>query len=414
MDKATSRITAALPAEAQLINGMIEDCLHRCESQLKFPRPLESLFFDHVRRSNKRQLVVATSLAIPFYCGFFAIDLLYRPELVHYMLIVRLFVVAVLSAVLVAVQINKTNDLLPSLLSVIAVTVTSLSTGIMLHSPGNSILQFEPYSFLLLAVIGNIALPLRFPFAFVATALNFLIACYFILTVPELSQNEKLAPLIYLATTTLLTLFANFRLESSQRKVFLSYLREKLYADALTRKYRSLDEISQTDHLTSIANRRQFDDFLAKSWQSACETSSSIALLMIDIDHFKRFNDTYGHVVGDECLANVASVLKDCIRDTGDLAARFGGEEFAIILPGSDRDMAAKVAERIHNRVADMKIDHETSPLGRLTVSIGIAADDRAGSGSEDCDLLVRADEALYRAKQTGRNQTATEEKTSA
>ena len=410
MAESISRIAAKLSPEAQSLNTMIEDCQHRCETRLKFPPPLETRFMDHVRANNRRQMILAASLAMPFYCSFIVFDIIYRPELIAEMLLLRLIVLTAMTSALIVVLLNKTNTHLPGYLSIFGLIVTSICTGLMLKTPDNPIIQFEPYSFLLLAIIGNIALPMRVPHAFLATTANFLIACYFVLPLGALTPDERAAPLIYLGATTLLTLFANFRLESSQRKVFLSYMREKIYADALTSEYRTLNLISQTDHLTRLANRRQFDAFLAESWLRAGDNSEELALLMIDVDHFKTFNDTYGHLAGDKCLSKIASVVRQCVRSETDLAARFGGEEFAIVMPDSGQDAAISLAARLHNRIAKLAISHSASPTGRVTVSIGIAVAHPDLHHDDVQSLIVKADRALYKAKKHGRDGTVRDE----
>ena len=131
-----------------------------------------------------------------------------------------------------------------------------------------------------------------------------------------------------------------------------------------------------------------------------------LALLMIDVDFFKSFNDNFGHVEGDHALRTLADTLKICIERPGDLAARFGGEEFAILLPGTDRDGAGKIAIAIRQAVAALAVPHEASPLGVLTVSIGVAA--RRPTAQEPRSSLVEAaDAALYTAKTAGRDRIA-------
>lgn len=170
---------------------------------------------------------------------------------------------------------------------------------------------------------------------------------------------------------------------------------------------RSLHMLSILDGLTGIPNRRQFNDVLDREVRRARRTAhvgekrGEVAVLMIDIDFFKQFNDTYGHLVGDEALRAVASALKRCMKRPGDVAARFGGEEFACVLPDTDALGATIVAEDIRRRVEWLDIEHSKSQVSKhLSVSIGIAA----GPGRSDAELLRAADEALYQAKHEGRN----------
>jgi diguanylate cyclase (GGDEF)-like protein len=167
---------------------------------------------------------------------------------------------------------------------------------------------------------------------------------------------------------------------------------------------RQLELLAMKDALTGLANRRCFDESLAMEARRAQREGTSLALLMIDIDYFKRFNDSLGHVAGDACLQTVSRIFEACVRRPSDLVARYGGEEIGIILPDTDGDGAAVVAQRILDRLQQENITHHSSPFGRLTVSIGIAA--ATGSQLYPLQGLVRvADQALYNAKALGRNQ---------
>ena len=172
----------------------------------------------------------------------------------------------------------------------------------------------------------------------------------------------------------------------------------------------ALLELAATDGMTGLANRRQFDQTLEAEWSRAQRTGTSVALLMIDNDFFKLYNDSYGHLQGDEALKAVATALRDTIRRPADLVARFGGEEFAILLPGTDLGGALEVAETVRAAVSRLGWAHAGSPFGRLTVSIGLAAC-QPEPGREALSLVQAADFALYEAKERGRNQVATGER---
>ncbi|MCA9579162.1 MAG: diguanylate cyclase [Myxococcales bacterium] len=167
---------------------------------------------------------------------------------------------------------------------------------------------------------------------------------------------------------------------------------------------RDLDRMSREDPLTSIANRRVFDLRLRREWQQSTRTGAPLSLLMIDIDHFKRFNDSLGHQAGDACLREVASVLAMTAARLNDLPARYGGEEFAVILPATDEGGAEQVAKTILYRVQRLEVVHPDSPTAsHVTVSIGVATM-IATSAKAESELVKVADRALYRAKKQGRN----------
>ena len=164
-----------------------------------------------------------------------------------------------------------------------------------------------------------------------------------------------------------------------------------------------LSRQSATDGLTGIANRRRFDETLASEWLRAARSGTSLSLLMVDIDHFKLFNDHYGHLAGDECLRRVTHVLSSCIRRAGEVLARYGGEEFVMLMPGADLAQAQDMAQRCLNRIEHEAIPHGSSPTTPwVTFSIGIAC--VLPSASRDRETLVNAaDTAMYRAKMAGR-----------
>lgn len=174
---------------------------------------------------------------------------------------------------------------------------------------------------------------------------------------------------------------------------------------ALERSNERLEHLSTTDSLTGLANRRSFDQCLQSEWQRSARNQQPLSLLMIDIDHFKPYNDHYGHLVGDTCLRQIAGILFDCAQRSGELVARYGGEEFALLLPGANVEDASMVAQRCMDEVANARISHASSPVSPwLTCSIGLATV-VANHELVPESLLRCADEALYRAKSAGRAQ---------
>jgi len=164
-----------------------------------------------------------------------------------------------------------------------------------------------------------------------------------------------------------------------------------------------LEQLSITDQLTGLANRRHLDNTLDAEWQRALRQKAPLAFAMTDIDHFKLYNDHYGHTAGDRCLQHVAACLAANIRDR-DLAARYGGEEFAIVMPGADRRVASRIAHRLRRAVADLAEPHALATHDIVTVSIGVAA--ATPTPDSPKAFVDLADAALYRAKSLGRNRT--------
>ena len=165
----------------------------------------------------------------------------------------------------------------------------------------------------------------------------------------------------------------------------------------------TLQELSLQDALTKLSNRRHFDQFYAREWRRSRRQKTPISTLMIDIDHFKQYNDEYGHLQGDDCLRQIGKILEQYTRRGGDVAARYGGEEFVLILPYTPVGNAVQLADRIRQAIADLEIPHSRSKHQVVTVTIGVAGampDDKQKAKG----VIQRADEALYAGKQQGRN----------
>lgn len=192
-----------------------------------------------------------------------------------------------------------------------------------------------------------------------------------------------------------------------------AHLRLKLAMDRL-------NVLAQTDGLTGLANRRYLDQSIDREWSRALRNQCPFSLLLLDIDFFKRYNDCYGHVQGDQCLIAVADALRSCIRRPTDLVARYGGEEFAVLLPDTDGEGACRMADTIVCAINQLNLAHKHSEFGQVTVSVGAASFDSASNSwnqtgarlqnslpdtsSAAEELLAVADLALYQAKNEGRN----------
>jgi diguanylate cyclase (GGDEF)-like protein len=165
----------------------------------------------------------------------------------------------------------------------------------------------------------------------------------------------------------------------------------------------ALEELASADAITGLANRRRFDVFIRQEWQRSSRSHLPLSLLLIDIDHFKKFNDRYGHPAGDDCIRRVADVLRHTANRVTDLCCRYGGEEFAVVLVDTDAAGALAVAERIRENVERLRIPHADSASGTVTVSVGVATRTTNEFASVN-ELISACDDALYRVKEDGRN----------
>jgi len=212
---------------------------------------------------------------------------------------------------------------------------------------------------------------------------------------------------IYLVLTAILAIyvFRRIRMMKIRRETDRSKLEELVQSRTaeLIHVNKQLEAISTTDSLTGLSNRRHFDSALTNEWLRCKRGRHSLALIMIDVDWFKQYNDTYGHQAGDACLRAVASELAAHARRGSDLAARYGGEEFVLLTPEADTNHLQLLAENIRLAIKKREIEHTKSPNGVVTVSIGVAAA-RPADGDDEEHLIRAADKALYRAKENGRN----------
>jgi diguanylate cyclase (GGDEF)-like protein len=195
------------------------------------------------------------------------------------------------------------------------------------------------------------------------------------------------------------------RMRQSERALLQAHADAEAANQALGVANRALETMALQDALTGLANRRQFDSALNLEFRRTLSNASPLALIMIDVDHFKQFNDCYGHPAGDACLRAIAATLPAFARRHGDIACRYGGEEMALLLPDCSEDQATDRAERIAQAVRDLAIPHPSGRSANVTISAGIAAIVPAAGVYSAADLIAHADEALYEAKHSGRDQ---------
>lgn len=209
--------------------------------------------------------------------------------------------------------------------------------------------------------------------------------------------------LIFLVLVSFVARSYNRSLRGSLRVTF----ENEAKVDLLTESAHELAVRANTDGLTGLANRLRFDQILASEWARLQRSGDPLSVILLDVDHFKLFNDTYGHVAGDACLKQIAQVLKEACRSASDFVARFGGEEFVVLLPETNANGARAVAEKIRGRIAHLAIPHEASQTaGYITASLG-AVTMQCADPTTSADAVAFADEQLYRAKALGRNRVA-------
>jgi diguanylate cyclase (GGDEF)-like protein len=192
-----------------------------------------------------------------------------------------------------------------------------------------------------------------------------------------------------------------------QNELLKKEISHRILAEAMLQEANvQLERLVNLDGLTKLANRRCFDEYLQQEWQRLARDQQSLALIMCDIDFFKNYNDSYGHIIGDDCLKKVSALIQQSVRRPADLAARYGGEEFVVVLPNTDIDGAIAVASIIRQKLQELAIPHQDSAVSEyVTLSMGVTSL-IPKLDSNPSVLLTAADYALYRAKELGRNQT--------
>ena len=192
-----------------------------------------------------------------------------------------------------------------------------------------------------------------------------------------------------------------------QEKLAAAYDELETAQQRLKESNRQLALLATIDGLTGLRNRREFEQKLSSLWKSASRDGQTLAILMADIDHFKSYNDSYGHLAGDDCLRRVAQIVKQSCLRPGDFVARYGGEEFVALLPETGLKDARQVAERIRINLQQEQIPHARSAEGVVTLSIGVCSV-LPDSSSSEWQLVACADRCLYAAKNSGRNRVST------
>lgn len=371
--------------------------------RLVFSPNVEARYEADAGPKRARQLFMAGLVALLIYDLFLLNDQLVRPTDLGMAAWLRLGVMTPLG-LLALWQIRRgLSARWREIVMASTVTIAVLVSGAIFTLSTSPSARFDPFSFSLIFLAANIVYPLRFAHAATTSVINLLISAAFVMASSQMAPGAQPVVLSLLTGTVVFTLVANYRLEASERRSYLLLLREQLRSEAAAHANEVLTMMSNTDALTQVPNRRRFDDTYAEAWNHAASTGRSLAILMIDIDNFKRYNDRFGHPQGDECLRQVAAAMRRSMRDA-DFIARFGGEEFAAVLRGADEAEAFWVAERIRTAVADLALPHD-GLNGQDIVTVSIGAGVAMPAWDSEASLLISlADQALYAAKHTGRN----------
>ncbi|MCW5688809.1 MAG: GGDEF domain-containing protein [Pseudolabrys sp.] len=369
---------------------------------LRFPPALEARFEADTGAKRSRFLLFSGIITFGIFDLFIFRDRLQLSDIFETALIYRLGIITPLAlASFVVLWTNPRPWIRESMEAVLTVLIAAGLLYLVTTSTSPMAMHAH-YSMLLILVFPNIIQRVRFWYALSASVVVITMYGFGIPHIHLMQAPIVFGAVLLLTTTTMLSLIANWMLERDERRDYLVGLREKLRAETLMVANEALSAISMLDPLTGLANRRRLEQFVETL--AARDTLKPIVFMMLDIDHFKRFNDHYGHQAGDDCLKMVADTLEQNLRAGSDLAVRLGGEEFLAVLPESTLFDGVQVAERIRAGVEQHAIEHANSPTAPVvTVSIGVAVV-RPDGRLSFADATMAADEALYTAKQQGRN----------
>ncbi|MDP2227532.1 MAG: diguanylate cyclase [Moraxellaceae bacterium] len=254
---------------------------------------------------------------------------------------------------------------------------------------------------MLVTIVGTLALQLTVRSGLAG---NVMVLCGFGLAMMSHKFDDIFLAGSYVLLTIFVCTFIAALQENRDRIIFLKTLMLEAEAEEIRRLNQELQQVARLDSLTGLSNRRHFDEVFSNEWERGSRQKNRMALLIIDVDHFKSYNDHYGHPEGDECLTRVATALASVMRRPGDLLARYGGEEFVVLLPETGMEGAQDVANRLLAAIDALDIPHQNSSVARhVTISIGLSVMQPL-PGINRQILLNDADTALYRAKRMGRH----------
>lgn len=412
-DGLTPRLAAFVEPEAAdtgpdgpMLRALVDKALADGFPWLRFPPPLEGRFLADTATSRLRTLVIAGTL-VAFVLNLFLIsDRAMLPDVFGQAVLWRTWI---LTPICLAGAWAMSRLAYPQLRELLAVSAGVLASVVHVYLASTS---HSPHSaaymtgLTMVILYNNVFVRCRFWLALPSTLTVLLIYLASLWLVKHHSLQLSVSMGLVLAATALFTLYNLYTLEHEERHNYLMTLRQRLLKQDLTHANQELERAARYDGLTQVANRRHFDEFLSHLWERAKATQGhALSIIMIDVDHFKSYNDHHGHPAGDACLVQVADTVQRCLRRPGDLVARYGGEEFIAVLNRASQSQALAAAERVREAIESLNLPHE-APIthGRVTASIGVATLFPAERQTSAERLIAQADEALYQAKNRGRN----------
>jgi diguanylate cyclase (GGDEF)-like protein len=364
---------------------------------LRFPRALERGFEAEAHHSRCRRLVWSAFLGLAIFDLFLFGDWQMTPDIFSLALFARLGALTPLALLaVVVVWFEPPVWICETLAASAAVLAAAIMLGLMLLS-NSPYREGEHHALILIVLFVTVVQRLRFPYAVAVCLSCVVLHATALATIPEYPFALFVSSNGVLLGAVVLALVAAYQLERDARQAYLDLLQRR-------RANEELALLSRHDPLTGLGNRRALDEMLGEMERRAGDLELSVVLL--DIDHFKLYNDAAGHPGGDVCLKRIAGILRSELRERGDLAYRYGGDELLVVLPGANLGAAVAIAERVRRATADAAIPHPALAGGAAIVTLSAgAASAPIGQGLRAAEIIAGADAALYAAKRAGRNQ---------
>ena len=345
------------------------------------------------------QIKLAIFFSAIFYGAFAFLDHLLYPSLSTYLILIRGIVVSafLLSLIILKKKFVSINSISMILIFFASFGVIEMIRYLHIHKYENNIY----FAGLMLVTIFSYAF-YRIKFILAIITAIIIVLGFNLVSYWYTSFNDLIAKNFFLISDNLVGLIISYILNINDRKYFMLYKKIENEKINLYKDKRKYERLAHIDSLTGLLNKRFFMESLRFQWKEHFN-EDYLSMLMIDIDYFKNYNDFYGHLKGDKCLKVIANTIKTQIRLPNDIAGRFGGEEFLVLLPKTGKDEAIKIAERIRKKIESLKIPHLKSNISKnVTVSIGVASMIPQNKDFEK--IVLNADTALYNAKKSGRN----------
>ena len=396
---------------AKFAAARIETLLAEGFPLMTFPTDLERQFQHDGSAARSRHFLVSGLIALLIYNGFLLVDYTMARDVFGLAVQLRLLVFTPISLLVLYRFWRETLPFFrpapPSLVDLLALVgglAAAASLAVILTLSRSPLIHFYHVGFMVVITYGNVVQRLRFWYAVLFTALLLGIHVTGLMSLPAMPARLLWPIFSMVMSVALFTLSTNYYLERDERRRYLMHLRERFLVRELTQAHGRLREAAHVDSLTGLHNRSFLRDRVEALWSNWQQEGITIGLMLMDVDHFKKFNDRYGPQEGDVCLQRVSEALRQGLRRRDDIAARLEGEEFIAVLPYTDLSMAIGTAERIRQNIEDLRIRHEGSSTAlHLTVSIGVASV-AASAGTSLESVIAVAEQALNQAKEEGRN----------